>query len=148
MICDLKKLKIRQNNLKIYHCLNLLIKKAMYTQFIKGLSFCFAFAFSLNIYAIVENTENDSSKKRELRNSDQINVKELLPGIEHLSSELLTELEREKEKKDSSYHPRTRHLDSDGQALFTNRLFLEKSPYLLQHAHNPINWYPWSEEAF
>ncbi|MBF0227660.1 MAG: thioredoxin domain-containing protein [Desulfobacterales bacterium] len=30
----------------------------------------------------------------------------------------------------------------------TNRLINEKSPYLLQHAHNPVNWYPWSEEAF
>ncbi len=29
-----------------------------------------------------------------------------------------------------------------------NRLADEKSPYLLQHAHNPVNWYPWSEEAF
>ncbi len=29
-----------------------------------------------------------------------------------------------------------------------NRLGLEKSPYLLQHAHNPVDWYPWSEEAF
>ncbi|MDD5730759.1 MAG: thioredoxin domain-containing protein [Candidatus Omnitrophica bacterium] len=30
---------------------------------------------------------------------------------------------------------------------FTNRLIKEKSPYLLQHAHNPIDWYPWGEEA-
>lgn len=29
-----------------------------------------------------------------------------------------------------------------------NNLISEKSPYLLQHAHNPVNWYPWSEEAF
>ena len=32
--------------------------------------------------------------------------------------------------------------------LFTNRLINEKSPYLLQHAHNPVDWYPWGEEAF
>ena len=31
---------------------------------------------------------------------------------------------------------------------FTNRLAKEKSPYLLQHAHNPVEWYPWGEEAF
>jgi uncharacterized protein len=31
---------------------------------------------------------------------------------------------------------------------YTNRLIHEKSPYLLQHAHNPVDWYPWSEEAF
>ena len=29
-----------------------------------------------------------------------------------------------------------------------NRLSSEKSPYLLQHAHNPVDWYPWGEEAF
>jgi len=31
---------------------------------------------------------------------------------------------------------------------FTNRLIKEKSPYLLQHAHNPVDWYPWGAEAF
>lgn len=30
----------------------------------------------------------------------------------------------------------------------SNRLINEKSPYLLQHAHNPVNWFPWSDEAF
>ena len=29
----------------------------------------------------------------------------------------------------------------------TNRLINETSPYLLQHAHNPVDWYPWGEEA-
>jgi uncharacterized protein YyaL (SSP411 family) len=29
-----------------------------------------------------------------------------------------------------------------------NRLIHETSPYLLQHAHNPVDWYPWGEEAF
>jgi uncharacterized protein YyaL (SSP411 family) len=29
-----------------------------------------------------------------------------------------------------------------------NRLIEEKSPYLLQHAHNPVQWYPWGDEAF
>jgi uncharacterized protein len=29
-----------------------------------------------------------------------------------------------------------------------NRLARERSPYLLQHAHNPVDWYPWTEEAF
>ncbi len=31
---------------------------------------------------------------------------------------------------------------------FANNLINEKSPYLLQHAHDPVNWYPWGEEAF
>jgi hypothetical protein len=30
---------------------------------------------------------------------------------------------------------------------YTNRLIHEASPYLLQHAHNPVDWYPWGEEA-
>ncbi|MFZ1281502.1 MAG: thioredoxin domain-containing protein [Ignavibacteriaceae bacterium] len=30
----------------------------------------------------------------------------------------------------------------------TNKLINEKSPYLLQHAYNPVNWFPWSDEAF
>lgn len=30
----------------------------------------------------------------------------------------------------------------------TNKLITETSPYLLQHAHNPVNWYPWGAEAF
>jgi len=31
---------------------------------------------------------------------------------------------------------------------FTNHLINEKSPYLRQHAHNPVDWYPWGSEAF
>jgi len=38
-------------------------------------------------------------------------------------------------------------LPPDGGEEF-NRLVFEKSPYLLQHARNPVDWYPWSEEAF
>lgn len=33
-------------------------------------------------------------------------------------------------------------------AKLTNRLIKEKSPYLLQHAYNPVDWYPWGDEAF
>jgi uncharacterized protein YyaL (SSP411 family) len=29
-----------------------------------------------------------------------------------------------------------------------NRLARERSPYLLQHANNPVDWYPWGSEAF
>ena len=48
----------------------------------------------------------------------------------------------------ADYEPRTEHLDADGGPLFLNRLILETSPYLRQHAHNPVDWYPWGEEAF
>jgi uncharacterized protein YyaL (SSP411 family) len=34
------------------------------------------------------------------------------------------------------------------KAKHTNRLARETSPYLLQHSHNPVDWYPWGEEAF
>ncbi|MBB6630898.1 thioredoxin domain-containing protein [Clostridium algidicarnis] len=37
---------------------------------------------------------------------------------------------------------------SDGINKKANRLINEKSPYLLQHAYNPVDWYGWSEEAF
>ena len=37
---------------------------------------------------------------------------------------------------------------SPATAAHTNRLAREKSPYLLQHQHNPVDWYPWGEEAF
>src|SRR3990172_14291 len=37
---------------------------------------------------------------------------------------------------------------ADSEEPYTNRLINEKSPYLLQHAHNPVDWYPWGEEAF
>ncbi len=46
------------------------------------------------------------------------------------------------------YDPRTEHLDAEGRPLFLNRLILETSPYLRQHAHNPVDWFSWGEEAF
>ena len=50
--------------------------------------------------------------------------------------------------KGASYKPRTRHLNTDKTPKFTNHLILESSPYLLQHAHNPVNWYSWNADAF
>jgi len=38
--------------------------------------------------------------------------------------------------------------DTTGTKKHTNRLINESSPYLLQHAHNPVDWYPWGAEAF
>ena len=42
----------------------------------------------------------------------------------------------------------SRHLNADGTPRYTNRLITQASPYLRQHAHNPVDWYPWGEEAF
>jgi uncharacterized protein YyaL (SSP411 family) len=37
---------------------------------------------------------------------------------------------------------------ADEKPKHTNRLARESSPYLLQHAHNPVDWYPWGDDAF
>ena len=51
-----------------------------------------------------------------------------------------------------TYHARAREknmlLNNKETHKHSNRLQLEKSPYLLQHAENPVDWYPWGEEAF
>ena len=44
--------------------------------------------------------------------------------------------------------PLTQLSAQDSSALPANRLIHEKSPYLLLHAHNPVDWYPWGSEAF
>ncbi|XP_072397894.1 spermatogenesis-associated protein 20 [Diabrotica undecimpunctata] len=41
-----------------------------------------------------------------------------------------------------------REMATQAEAKKTNRLVLEKSPYLLQHSTNPVDWYPWGQEAF
>ena len=43
---------------------------------------------------------------------------------------------------------RTRHWRKPGTPQFINRLITSSSPYLRQHAHNPVNWHPWGAEAF
>ena len=50
--------------------------------------------------------------------------------------------------KGDAYKPRTRHLNKDGSPKYINALILESSPYLLQHAHNPVNWQAWGDSAF
>jgi uncharacterized protein YyaL (SSP411 family) len=50
-------------------------------------------------------------------------------------------------QKGEDYTPRTKHI-KNGKAEFTNHLILANSPYLLQHAHNPVRWYGFNDEAF
>jgi len=71
-----------------------------------------------------------------------------VPGTTPYSTELQQSLQTALTGKGSNYKPRTQYLLADGKPQFTNRLILESSPYLLQHAHNPVNWYAWGEEAF
>jgi hypothetical protein len=71
-----------------------------------------------------------------------------LPGFATVDEALQKRLERALAAKGPDYVPRTRHLDESGAPRFTNRLIEQGSPYLLQHAHNPVSWYAWSDEAF
>ncbi len=71
-----------------------------------------------------------------------------LPGVARVDQSLRQELDQLRLAMGDDYEPRTHHLDADGTPKFTNRLIRESSPYLVQHAHNPVNWYPWSAEAF
>lgn len=78
----------------------------------------------------------------------QAKVTVTLPGTRGFSESLLRNFAQKYRQLGSDYRPRTRHLNADGSAKYTNRLFSESSPYLLQHAHNPVNWFPWGDEAF
>jgi uncharacterized protein YyaL (SSP411 family) len=73
---------------------------------------------------------------------------ETLPGAAPRDEALARRLAEALQAKGAGYVPRTHHLDASGRPRFTNRLVLERSPYLLQHAHNPVDWRPWGEEAF
>lgn len=55
-------------------------------------------------------------------------------GIASISISSATDIPKEVEQSMKKQH--------------TNRLINEASPYLRQHAHNPVDWYPWGEEAF
>lgn len=39
-------------------------------------------------------------------------------------------------------------MPNENMQVKPNRLIDEKSPYLLQHAYNPVDWFPWGREAF
>ena len=96
--------------------------------------------------------ENSSLVEEKSSNTSSVSIQNLdaeyLPGAEPFSKGLQVKLNNMKIKRGSEYQPRTKHLLENGSAKYTNRLFLESSPYLLQHAHNPVNWYSWGDEAF
>ncbi|MEE8523024.1 MAG: DUF255 domain-containing protein, partial [Thermoanaerobaculia bacterium] len=70
------------------------------------------------------------------------------PGAEVYPQKLLERIRGALAAKGSEYEPRTHHLRADRGPKYTNRLIFEDSPYLVQHAHNPVNWYSWGSEAF
>ena len=49
------------------------------------------------------------------------------------------------QQTDSAHSGHTYPVDKDGKPKYTNALAKETSPYLLQHVHNPVQWYPWTE---
>ena len=69
------------------------------------------------------------------------------PGLDQTPA-LVQKLAAVLAAKGAGFHPNTRHLDARGRPLFTNRLISETSPYLLQHANNPVSWYAWGDEPF
>src|SRR5229473_8470826 len=48
---------------------------------------------------------------------------------------------------DDTGRENTTSADSKGHFAYTNRLIASRDPYLLLHAHNPVDWYPWGDEA-
>jgi len=91
---------------------------------------------------------SDESEFRKAIHSTSTPVPGALPGVGVYSQSLQDKIAEMQKARGDKTKPRTRHLDNNGKAIYTNRLFLESSPYLLQHAHNPVNWFPWGEEAF
>ena len=70
------------------------------------------------------------------------------PGIDAPNPALVDQLRSAVGDHGPDYEPRTHHFNGDGEPTYVNRLILETSPYLLQHAHNPVNWRAWGDEAF
>ncbi|MGE4615793.1 MAG: hypothetical protein AAEJ43_02075, partial [Gammaproteobacteria bacterium] len=60
-----------------------------------------------------------------------------LPGAT-LAREIETRLLAARDERRGTYAVRTEQVDTDGKPRYLNRLILEDSPYLLQHAHNPV----------
>src|SRR5690242_7942852 len=52
------------------------------------------------------------------------------------------------DQSDTDHIVKTNSATAAATHSHTNRLALEKSPYLLQHQFNPVDWYAWGQEAF
>ena len=109
----------------------------------------FAFLLSLLSWSCQSNSAQGESAPARPRAAD-VYVPTVpdsaLPGLDARS--IPDVLQKAYEAAGPDYVARTHHKHPDGRPKFINRLMLESSPYLLQHAHNPVNWYPWGDEAF
>ncbi|MDH5670965.1 MAG: thioredoxin domain-containing protein [Myxococcales bacterium] len=70
-----------------------------------------------------------------------------LPGIARPDAKLTEALRRAADPVLKRERPRSHHLHPDGRPRYINRLVREASPYLLQHAFNPVNFFAWGPEA-
>lgn len=68
--------------------------------------------------------------------------------IQYYPPEIAEQLQAAFTSKGKNYQPRTANLLENGQPAYINQLIFQDSPYLIQHAHNPVHWHPWGEEAF
>lgn len=100
---------------------------------IRQLLACLLAITCLTALLSAEATDSQSQNSIVALNQDPDLTKELLDALAEFSPD---------------YVPRTEHINPDGSPVYLNRLVRESSPYLIQHAHNPVNWYPWGEEAF
>src|SRR5262249_12276290 len=70
-----------------------------------------------------------------------------LPEVASPPPAVATALRQALAAKGPGYEPRTRHRNPDGTPKYTNRLLLDDTPSLPQHAHTPVAGSPWGEEA-
>ena len=89
-------------------------------------------------------TQTTNGGKKTTVTADSSNVDALLYG----DATFKTRLQQARKAKGEHYVARTKHKNDQGVPKYSNRLILETSPYLTQHAHNPVNWFPWGDEAF
>ena len=90
----------------------------------------------------------DFAKAAEPSAAQLARIPAVLPSAPPLPPAIRKKIALELASRPSDYKPRTRNLRPDGSPEYSNRLLLQASPYLQQHAHNPVNWYPWGDEAF
>jgi uncharacterized protein YyaL (SSP411 family) len=95
-------------------------------------------------------SESPPSKEAESQEPDEEMASVDYPGVEAIPADVHDRIQealaRKKKKDDPTY--RTHHKTDEGLPKYTNRLILSSSPYLRQHAHNPVNWFSWGEAAF
>ncbi len=71
-----------------------------------------------------------------------------MPGVAESPTDVQAAISQAWQSRGPNHPIRTHHRHADGTPHFANRLLLELSPYLHQHAHNPVNWYAWGDAAF